>query len=79
MRSALLTRGARAAQRASLGVRVRIRTTRASLTARTRVRQTIRFHLYVFLSMSVVLMLLIFWFVGEMQAAQAEQASKKKD
>jgi len=38
----------------------------------------LRFHLKIFLAMAVVLLVLIIWFIGELRAAQAEQAAKSE-
>merc|ERR1712087_327024 len=40
---------------------------------------SIRIHLYVFFGMSCVLLLLILWFVSEMQSAQASRKQAKSD
>ena len=42
--------------------------------------QTARLHLSIFLGMSVVLLVLVVWFIGELQAAEIkEKKEKKKD
>ena len=43
---------------------------------------TLRMHVSIFLGMSVLLLILVIWFVGELQAAmidQADSADKKKE
>merc|ERR1712087_475515 len=40
---------------------------------------SIRIHLYVFFGMSCVLLLLVLWFVSEMQSAQASRKQAKSD
>lgn len=40
----------------------------------SRASQTARLHLGIFLSMATILLVLVLWFIGELQKAQREQA-----
>ena len=41
--------------------------------------QTVRMHVSIFLAMSVLLLVLVVWFIGELQKAMAEQKAEEAE